>query len=672
MTRPQPPASELTATADCAIATIRNGTLRFVSNGSALSSDLLLRLPGKQRVAADSLSALCSAALTAFSFTVILSLFLVHLRAALSSTFFTVFSLVEETAYTLISAQNFLKFGFLNSMFLQDFSVGTDPSDHPYVYDHMPAGPDITQALLLHLTNGSYETTRIIFALTALVGFFVYYLFVRKFLGRFGLRGAGIALLMPGAWQIIQLFERQIYSPFCILCFLPLYMYLLFLETGKRWQLLVVALFAFLSSIYLEYTVLSSICAFWLGLFVTRLIPIRLWHFVLVACSITAGVVLHLIQNLLYLGWTTFLLELGNTLSNRITGHPSPEELQSFYRSIGILHHGAHSVIANALAAQVRWNFDFLGASQLGLLMLTSLLVLLCVLALQRDGDRRFAYATSCVSIGLLFFLRLGLVVAFSVTASILLFPAFSQEVTVRGSVGPFFFGIGAAAVFDYSLRLFGANTALIAQKLLVPTTDKRATDQSLFTQAAIARTLVLAAYMIALTVLFRTATSFAVSNIESARVNWASIVKGPASSVPSYDLLDDVGRFAGEPFMTDINVPAIGLFTRSVGFGVCAPESIQPSMKLDLDECKILMTRRYDYWRSIRPRYFFYTADPRLFPGFADCLPANSYVGQARRQASCLEDLRDRLSSQYALVLKNDLISIYDLSRPPEEAPSK
>jgi hypothetical protein len=35
------------------------------------------------------------------------------------------------------------------------------------------------------------------------------------------------------------------------------------------------------------------------------------------------------------------------------------------------------------------------------------------------------------------------------------------------------------------------------------------------------------------------------------------------------------------------------------------------------------------------------------------------------------MEDLRERLSSQYALVLKNDLISIYDLSRPPE-APLK
>jgi hypothetical protein len=672
MTRPQSPASEMAVPANCLNATIRNGVLRFVSSGSAPSSNFLLRLRGKPRVAADSLSALCSAAITALSFALILSLFFVHLQAALSSTFFTAFSLVEETAYTLISAQNFLKFGFLNSMFLQDFSVSPDKLDHPYVYDHMPAGPDITQALLLHFTNGSYETTRIIFSLTALVGFFVYYVFVRKFLGRFGLRGAGIALAMPGAWQIIQLFERQIYSPFCILCFLPLYMYLLFLETGKRWQLLVVVLFAFLSSIYLEYTVLCSISACWFGFFVTRLIPIRFWHFVLVASSIAAGVVLHLIQNLLYLGWPTFLLELGNTLSNRITGHPSPEELQSFYKSIGILHHGAHSVVPNALAAQFRWNFDFPGTSQIGLLVLTSLLVLLCALALQRYGDRRSKRAISTLRIGFLFFLRLGLVIAFSLTASILLFPAFSQEVTVRGSVGPFFFGIGAAAAFDYSLRLFGANTAFIAQKLLVPpTTDKRPTDQSLLTQASIAHAVVLATYMIALTVLFRTATSFAASNIESIRGNWASVVSATISA-PSYDLLDDVGRFAGQPFMTDINVPAIGLFTRSVGFGVCAPESIQPSMKLDLAQCKIAMTRRYDYWRSIRPRYFFYTIDSRLFPGFADCLPANLYVGQSRRQASCLEDLRDRLSSQYALVLKNNLIEIYDLSRPPEEAQSK
>src|SRR5450631_2989154 len=161
MTRPQSPASETPVPA-CSKATIRNGVLRFVSSGSAPSSNFLLRLRGKPRVAANSLSAVCNAAITAFSFALILSLFFVHLRAALSSTFFTAFSLVEETAYTLISAQNFLKFGFLNSKFLQDFSVSPDKIDHPYVYDHMPAGPDITQALLLHLTNGSYETTRII------------------------------------------------------------------------------------------------------------------------------------------------------------------------------------------------------------------------------------------------------------------------------------------------------------------------------------------------------------------------------------------------------------------------------------------------------------------------------------------------------------------------------
>jgi hypothetical protein len=229
--------------------------------------------------------------------------------------------------------------------------------------------------------------------------------------------------------------------------------------------------------------------------------------------------------------------------------------------------------------------------------------------------------------------------------------------------------------VFDYSLRLFGANTAVITEKLLVPpATEGDRPNRSFFAPASIGRTLVLATYMIALTVLFRGATSFAVSTVESTGANWASIAATSSvpSSVPSYQLLYDAGRFAGEPFMTNINVPAIGLFTRSVGFGVCAPESVQPSMKLDLDQCKIAMTRRYDYWRSIRPRYFFYTTDPRLFPGFADCLPANTYVGQSRREASCLEDLRDRLSSQYALVLKNDLISIYDLSRPPEEAPSK
>jgi hypothetical protein len=646
----------------------------FQHRSPTTSAKLIGWVYGPPKSVANLFSQLSSALITAFAAFIIIVLFSTHARFALSSQHFTPFSLVEETAYTLISAQNFLKYGFLNSHMLQDFSTSTSPLDHPYVYDHMPAGPDITQAFVLKLTQGSFEVSRIIFSLSALIGFLIYYLFVRKLLARFGLRGAGVALLVPGAWQIIQLFERQIYSPFCILCFLPLYMYLLWLDDGRTWRLAVAATVAFLSSMYLEYTVLAAICACWLAFFVTRLIPIRFGHLMLVAASIGSGVVLHLAQNLTYLGWPDFAMELGNTISNRMTGHPSAEELQSFYRSIGILHHGAHPVVPGALFAQIRWNFDFVGAPQIGLLFCSSLLILLCTWILRDRATPTIVAPVDTASAALvydaLFFVRLAVWVIITVTASIVLFPAFSQEVTIRGSAGPFFAGIGIAAVFDYSVRIFGAYCTSIVGAVAAPQTlGAFRVDRSNGGLPSALRIVAITCCLLALSFLLRSTWSFARSYATTIRAQWGMIKGTTANLGPSYELLGDVDRFSGQPFMTNINTPAIGLFTQSVGFGVCAPESIQRDGAIDLEKCKILMARRYEYWRSLRPRYFVYTDDRRLFPGFADCLPADTYVGQSRREDSCLEDLLSRLTTQYQLVLKNDLVQVFDLSLPAKIA---
>src|SRR5262249_49196323 len=64
---------------------------------------------------------------------------------------------VEESAYTFTTANNFLTFGYWRTGLLQDFCSSADPSDHPYVYNHMPAGPDLVLALLLQATGLDYQ-----------------------------------------------------------------------------------------------------------------------------------------------------------------------------------------------------------------------------------------------------------------------------------------------------------------------------------------------------------------------------------------------------------------------------------------------------------------------------------------------------------------------------------
>lgn len=80
------------------------------------------------------------------------------------------------------------------------------------------------------------------------------------------------------------------------------------------------------------------------------------------------------------------------------------------------------------------------------------------------------------------------------------------------------------------------------------------------------------------------------------------------------------------------------------------------------LDACKIGFMRRMDCWKTQHPRYFFYFSDKRLFPEFADCLPADTLPGQDRMDKSCMARLLGNLSRNYQLVLKNTHVEVFDL----------
>jgi len=116
--------------------------------------------------------------------------------------------------------------------------------------------------------------------------------------------------------------------------------------------------------------------------------------------------------------------------------------------------------------------------------------------------------------------------------------------------------------------------------------------------------------------------------------------------------------------FMTNINVPVVGFLAQAPGFGVCEPRAIGGDGSIDLSRCKTAFMRRYEYWSQQRPRYFFYFDHPALFPGFADCLPKGTLVGQERDGNSCMDELRHRLARQYVLVFENRLMKVFDLER--------
>ena len=253
-----------------------------------------------------------------------------YLKQSAHSQFFTPYSLLEEAAYTFTSANNYLRFGYLNSGFLQDFATGLDPADHPYVYNHMPPGPDLLTSVVLSLSDRNYVWARAFFASTMLAGLAVYYLFLRKFFSNLGAGLPAVALLLISPWVITQLFDRQIYSPFLLLAFLPPLLLFRYLEKYNTSYLIAAAAVIVLSSIYIEYSLLSAIIVSWIFMYLMQLMPLRLRHMIVVCAAFGFGIVAHLVQNMLYLGWDIFVTELKYTIYNRVTGYPTQQALAEY------------------------------------------------------------------------------------------------------------------------------------------------------------------------------------------------------------------------------------------------------------------------------------------------------------------------------------------------------
>lgn len=392
--------------------------------------------------------------------------FVIYLFWLFCSTFrtFDVFSpydLIEESAYTYTSVKNFLRFGALNSWFLQDFSASPDLADHPFVYNHMPAGPDLLAAGTMWLANEDYRIARIALAALAMIGFVVYLFAVYFLLKRHQLYAAGIVLFFLGPWSIIFMMGRMVYNAVPLLAFAPLLLYLLYLQHPRVAYLVGTVVIAFVSSLYIEYSLLSAVIACWIGLFLTRLIPIPLKHIAAIGAAFAFGISLHLIQNFWFLGWDNALAELTMTLSNRTTGVPSQDEMKEFYRNLGLVHHGSHPIDWSVIRGQIIYNLRFPGdaATVVAALLLVmwqglasawqsvskSLIGLREKIALPaRDMAREAIWLGS-------FFLWAGA----CVLTPILLFPAFAQEVNIRGSgAGLFFLAVPVAVVIGRSLQV--------------------------------------------------------------------------------------------------------------------------------------------------------------------------------------------------------------------------
>ena len=388
------------------------------------------------------------------------ALFALHVSLALQQPYFNQFSNVEDWAYTNIAARNYLNFGLLNTLGLQDYAASLFPLDHPFVYNHMPPGPDLLTALFLTLTGGDHHWTRILFGILVLPGLYYYVRFVSLICTPRGIPGAAMALLVAGPYVIMNHLQAEVHSAFLFLSFAPMCWVIEANRHGGKFRFPAAVALTFLLSIYIQYILLAATLFAWIFLYLLRIVPITRKQILIIVGAIVAGIVAHLVQNLLYLGPSIFFKELMYTIGNRTIGVPTQEELREFYIAVSLVHHGSQRANLEFLVFTLIGNLKF----KLALLIVPMLGVLMLVSALRYFFSSRFpeirSHFTKSSGVGeegqALFFLRLFAWPLFTVISVILLFPAHTQEVNLSsyGGINLLLFAVPTAAIIGQGLIL--------------------------------------------------------------------------------------------------------------------------------------------------------------------------------------------------------------------------
>jgi hypothetical protein len=538
---------------------------------------------------------------------------------------------VDEQLIYYQTARNFVEYGFMASGLLHDLSTSSNPAHHPFIYSHMPPGPEIFVALLFKLAGESYAFVRIIFAGIFFLGMLYFFRFAQLVLQQNGLAGYGYAALFLSPHTILHAMDHPAYSPFPLFAFLPIVALHQYYQTGRRRHYCVALVVVFVASIYAVTLNFMLFLTAWLLVYVLRLIRLDLRHLVGLFAVGAAGILLHLLQGMWFLGPEVFFEELRITLSNRIFGEPSPAAVMEFYRAHDIVLHGTHrldlsrsiTALNNALRFPARSFFVALGM----------LLVAWGVLRVSRF-DRPAGTLIVPTAPGSAPFLasvalfgKLGIWAAGAIILPLLVFPAYTGDYGLQG-LGEFLLVIGAAAV------LACAGRDLVAEGSRLE--EARARPPWVHVAAWV---VVALALLVSVAELARTQ-----------RENLKLIVHTALGSHPYADLVEIERRLAGQVVMTNVYPTTAGFFTQEAAFGGCELAAFGPDGHVDPSRCHAAFIRGYGRTAEVVPTHYVLFRE-RVFTGFTTCVVE-----------ACLEELSQRVAAHHQKVFETKLFTIFAL----------
>ncbi len=234
---------------------------------------------------------------------------------------------IEETAYSWNIGRNFAQYGFMRTLFLQDVGHSPFRDDHPYTYNHQPPGLDVITGLILRVFPENFRVLRLIFSLVFVAGMAVYFAFANLILRRYGAPIAGYTILFFSGWAMMQGFDKQTSYYHPLMIFGPLMLFYGAITRGSRLYFAGALLMTLAASFMMDYVVLAAVIWCWLFLAITRILPVTWKHASAFVAVCVLGVILHLVQNLLFLGWSVFIQEFMVTIGNRAIGYPTMDQV---------------------------------------------------------------------------------------------------------------------------------------------------------------------------------------------------------------------------------------------------------------------------------------------------------------------------------------------------------
>jgi hypothetical protein len=516
-------------------------------------------------------------------------------------------SVDEQLNYYQV-ARNFVTYGFLNSGFLQDLSTSADPSQHPYIYNHMPPGPEIFIALLFKLLGERYAVVRLIYALLFLVGMGYYFRFARLLLRQHGLGGEGYTVLFLSGPLMLKMMDHPAFSLSPLFAFYPVVALHAYYQTDKRHHYYLALAAVLLGSLYEVTTIFVSVLLGWAFMSGFRVIRFEGRHLKMLLLAGMVGIAIHLLQGALVLGPLVLVRELSMAVSNRIFGVPTPDEVRDFYRAHNIVLHGIHHFDLDRLLARLAGSLRF--PARLAVLGL-ALLVMLVEIQRQLFAPVR-EMATSLA--------KLWGWALMTIVPPFIMFPAYATDYGLGGHV-ELYWAVGATAVLAYAARAaaFGWSR------------DGRGSLSSAGLALALLACLLQLAYL--------------------QRPKLSALRSYALGPNPYADLAEMEPRVRGAIVMTNTYPVSAGFFSRNASFGGCGVSVFEADGRVVPSRCHAAFIRGYDLDGSrttVPTRFVLFKRD--VFVGMAKCVD------------ECLKELDQRVAQHHQRIFDGDLFTVFKL----------